>query len=135
MDTKLEERLDNIESLIKFRPFEPKNTVTRQVVFAYALPALKGIELKAACPVTGLITEVTMHWPKGCNALVDLAFGHKDVHVCPRSGYIALNDATPSWRNLHEPVEKGEDLWAVLRNGDGANPHTPSIVCTLVGVE
>lgn len=136
MDTKLESRLTNIENLIKVRPVEPKEKiVTRQTVFAHTLPALQGVELKEACSLTGSITEVTMHFPKGCNALVDLAFGHRDIHMCPRSGYIALNNATPSWRDLHEPVKKGEDLWAELRNGDGANPHSPSIICTLVGVE
>jgi len=136
VDQKLSSKLDNIENLIKVRPIEPtEKVITRQTVFTYPLVALQGVELKEACPLTGFITEVTMHWPKGCNALVDLAFGHRDEHMCPRSGYIALNDATPSWRDLHEPVKKGEDLWAELRNGDGVNPHTPSIICTLVGVE
>ena len=135
MDTKLEERLNNIENLIKKPSITEEKVITRQTVFTYPLVALQGIELKEACPLTGFITEVTMHWPKGCNALVDLAFGHRDIHMCPRNGYIALNNATPSWRGLHEPVKKGEDLWAELRNGDGANPHTPSIICTLVGVE
>ena len=135
MDKILEEKLNNIETLLK-KPFKNENEViTRQTVFTYNLAALQGIELTEPCPLTGFITEVTMHWPDGCNALVDLAFGHKGIPICPRSGYIALNNATPSWRGLHEPVKKGEDLSVELRNGDGLNPHSVSIICTLLGVE
>ena len=93
--------------------------------------------MEEPCPLTGTITEVTMHFPEGCYGLVELAFGHSDIPVFPskKGEYIALNDATPSWRNLGERVSKGEKLWAELRNGDSVNPHKPSILVTIVGVE
>ncbi|GAH34263.1 unnamed protein product, partial [marine sediment metagenome] len=35
----------------------------------------------------------------------------------------------------HEPVEKGEHLWAEIQNADGDNAHSISVIATLVGVE
>lgn len=135
MDKILEEKLNNIENLIK-RPFENEGEIiTRQVPFEYNVPALGGVDLKEACPITGFITEVTMHFPEGCNSLVDIVFGHRDVHLSPHTGYISLNNATPSWRNLHESVKKGETLWTKFKNGDLVNSHAVAVIVTLLGVE
>ena len=152
MDKKLEERLERIENLLRNLSSNPRNpeipvlkVCTREVTFTFTLQPLQGVEMEEPCPLTGEITEVTMHFPDGCaglgptgyTQLVQLAFGHSGVSMFPskRGEYIALNDATPTWRNLREPVLKGERLWAELRNGDSANPHKPSILVTISGVE
>lgn len=89
------------------------------------------------CPLTGEIAEVTMDFPDGCNGLVQLQFGHAGTPMFPskKTEFIALNNSTPTWRNLRESVTKGEKLWAVLRNGDALNPHKPSVIVVIVGVE
>lgn len=110
---------------------------TRQVTFSETLAALQGVEMNAPCPLTGEITEVTMHFPDGSCGLVELQFGHGGVAVLPskKEEFIALNNATPTFRNLREQVTKGERLWAILRNGDAVNPHKPSCIIVITGVE
>ena len=110
---------------------------TRQVAFSETLQALQGVEMEEPCPLTGQIVEITMGFPDGCAGLVGLQFGHGGVCLFPskKTEYIALNNSTPTFRNLREPVSKGEKLWAILRNGDAVNPHKPSCLITIVGVE
>lgn len=131
MDKKLEEKLDAITPI--------KLKEVRKVSFKYPVLALTGVRLEEPCPLSGLITEVTMHWPDGCGSpagpLVAMSFGHRDVHVSPGSGMLWLNNATPSWRDLHEEVKKGETLWAVMENHDGLNPHNLSVIVVVQGVE
>ena len=93
--------------------------------------------MEEPCPLTGEIIEVTMAFPEGCNGLVELQFGHGGLAVLPskKEEFIALNNATPTFRNLREQVTKGERLWAILRNGDAANPHKPSVIIVITGVE
>ena len=131
MDKKLEEKLDAIT------PTKLKQV--RKVSFKYTALALTGVRLEEPSPLTGLITEVTMHWPDGCGSpagpLVAMSFGHGGISVSPVSGMLWLNNATPSWRNLNEEVKKGETLWAVIENHDGLNPHNLSIIIVIQGVE
>ncbi len=140
MDQKLKDRLERIENLLRrsSNPGSPQTPLyTRQVVYSLDLEPLQGVDMEEPCPLTGEIKEVTMAFPEGCNGIVQLQFGHKDIAMFPakKGEYVALNDATPSWRNLREPVVKGETLWAELRNGDAVNFHKPSCLITIVGVE
>lgn len=123
----------------EFEIIMPKRT--RQIPFRYKLQPLDGKHLVENCPLDGEITEVTMHWPSGCEdittgeGLVDIAFGHSDQWVLPciRNEYLAFSAATPSFRNIHEPVSKGEEIWVRLRNADSVNVHAVSVACTIEG--
>ncbi|MBA7567562.1 hypothetical protein ES708_09277 [subsurface metagenome] len=110
--------------------------VTKQVPLTYTIGSLETIKIAEPSPLTGRITSVAMHFPDGCNALVHVAFGHGEVWVAPSEidTYISLNDATPVFPT-NEPIEKGEHLWAEIQNADGGNPHSISVIATLVGVE
>jgi 23S rRNA-/tRNA-specific pseudouridylate synthase len=46
---------------------------TEHVPFQQAVPALQGYTLQDVVPVTGKITQITVHFPNGCNALVNVA--------------------------------------------------------------
>jgi len=111
--------------------------VTKEVPLAYTVPPLGTITIAELSPVTGKIILVTMHFPDGCDALVEVAFGHGPTWVTPSeiNTYIALNDATPVFGNRNEPIEKNEYLWARIRNGDGGFPHSISVIPTVEGVE
>lgn len=141
MDTKLEERLDNIENLIK-RPFTTEEkVVTRHPLFRRRLLALTGEVLVEHSPLTGFITEIIMSWPNGCEDvitgenLVGMSVGHSGINVTPTKGLLYLNNITVPFRNLHEPISKGEDIWVRVENGDDTNPHEISTICTIIGVE
>lgn len=110
--------------------------VTKQVKFKETLEPLAGIEVDARCPLEGEIISITMHWPDGCDALVDIASGHDGTFLCPNEPdtFLALNNATPTFP-IREPVAWDERLWAIIQNTDDTEKHTVSIIITIVGVE
>lgn len=107
-----------------------------QVPFSYTLSIAgsdgSGVTLREVAPFSGLIKQVTVHWPEGCNALVDVKVGHGVRQFCPNEGYLSLNDATPTYP-FNEWVDDREEIWVELRNRDGANTHTITVTVTLEG--
>ncbi len=104
----------------------------QQIPFSYNMAALQGVRLSEDAPLSGYIKGVTIHWPDGCNALVKVKVGHGDKQFCPREGFLALNDATPTypfseWVNFHE------NIWVEMENTDGANSHAITVTVTLEG--
>lgn len=110
--------------------------ITKEVPLAYTLQPLQTIKIAEYSPLQGKIVSITRHWPEGCDALLDMAFGHGEVWVTPSepNTYIALNNATPTI-GCDEPIEKNEMLWARFMNGDDTNPHSVSVIATIVGTE
>jgi len=110
--------------------------MTRDVNLRVSLDANQGTRVSKPSPLTGRIVQLIPHWPDGCDALVDMAVGHKDTWVYPHlvDTFIALNDATPVL-TVDEPVGKGEMLWMIVRNADGRETHAVSCTFTLIGVE
>lgn len=107
--------------------------ITKEVPLAYNVPGTQRIKIAELCPLTGKITSVTMHFPRNCNGLVHVAFGHGDKWVAPSvvNTFISLDDATPTFPTS-EPVVKNEHLWVEIRNGD-INPHRISVIVVLIG--
>ncbi len=105
---------------------------TEQVVLSQTLQPLQGLKLEDDVPIDGEMVSVVPHFPEGCKALVNIAFGHGLEQICPSEGFIALNDATPVFQ-VSELVKKGDVLWAIMENSDGENPHTVSVIATMVG--
>lgn len=109
--------------------------VTRNPRLRHTIQPLTGQRIWTKCPLMGRITQIIPHWPPGCNAYVDVAFGHSDTWVMPpgTDTFIALDNATPVM-NVSEPVIKGEELWMIVNNHDKINPHAITITLTVVGV-
>jgi len=107
--------------------------ITRQVNFQEKVQPLKGVVLSERCPLTGRIKSITMSWPPGCENLVDVAFGDAGGKVCPYNDYIALDDASPTYTDINEPVKTDERLWCKIKNTDDTYPHTISVLVIIVG--
>ena len=109
--------------------------VTREVVLRVTVQPLTGTRVAKPSPLTGKIVQLIPHWPDGCDALVDVAVGHKDTWILPNETdtFIALNDATPVL-TVDESIEKGEEIWMIVRNTDGGNQHSISTTVTIIGV-
>lgn len=105
---------------------------TEQIRFQQTLAALQGIRITEEVPINGDLTSVLFHFPPGCTALVDVAFGYSDRQIIPREGFIALDNATPVFP-IMERVSRGHLIWCVMQNGDAVNPHTISVVVTIIG--
>ncbi|GAH71946.1 unnamed protein product, partial [marine sediment metagenome] len=136
--TTIDERVDFIhkqlasvqyaqDKLLAKEGMPPMAVVTRDVNLRVSLDANQGTRVSKSSPLTGRIVQIIPHWPDGCNALVDMAVGHKDTWIYPHlvDTFIALNDATPVL-TVDEPVGKGEMLWMIARNADGRETHAIS---------
>ncbi len=82
----------------------------------------------------GIITQVVLHFPKGCKALVYVRVGvaGKDgLHwICPESDFIALDDTTQSY-SVYYPVHKGDRIVAEIYNYDQEYEHRIGIIVTV----
>lgn len=145
--TSIDERVDfvhdqvaavqlSLNKLLEKEELKPMAAITKEVVLRATVPPLTGIRVPRPSPLTGRIVQIVRHWPDGCNALVDLAVGHKDTWVLPNAtdNFVALNDATPVV-TVDEPIEKGEEIWMIVRNGDGGFPHAITTTVVIEGEE
>lgn len=109
-------------------------TVYRQMTFKKTVEPLTGYDLKDEVLVDGVIEEVLMHFPDGCDSLVDIAVDYEGERVIPedRGKYIALNDATPVFKS-NTPVLMGKEVWVTVNNYDDTFPHTVTVVVTVKG--
>jgi len=135
--TVIEKKLEKLEYAVRTLELPGGVAMTgvniEQVPFAYDLAALQGVTLDEYAPFSGYIKQVSIHWPDGCDALVDVRLGHGTKQFCPDDGYLALNDATPTYP-FNEWVDDHEEIWVEMRNTDGGNPHSITVTITLEGV-
>lgn len=107
-----------------------------QIPFAYTLAVAgadgSGVILEEPAPFSGYIKQVTIHWPDGVDALVDVRVGHGVKQFCPDEGYLALNNVTPTYP-FNEWVTDQETIWVEMRNRDGGNEHSITVTVTLEG--
>ena len=99
-----------------------------QIPFIYTLAVAgavgSGITLTEKAPFNGYVKEITIDWPGGCNNLVDVMVGHNVGQFCPREGWLALNNATPTYKFEYSiNVKEGEAIWVRMQNRDGGWPH------------
>ncbi len=125
-----------LNQLLEKEGMPPMTVVTRDVNLRVLLEPNTGTRVARPSPLTGRIVQLIPHWPDGCNALVDVAVGHKDTWIYPHlvDTFVALNDATPVL-TVNEPIEKGEEIWMIIRNADGREQHAITVTATVIGVE
>lgn len=140
--TTIDERLDFIgprviDTLNRIRRVEVSMGIgenIEQLAFAYNLAIAglpgSGVTLVTKAPFDGYIRRVSIHWPDGCDALVDVKVGKGVTAFCPREGFLALNDATPVYP-FNIEIKEGEEIWVELQNTDGANPHNVTVTVDL----
>ena len=109
----------------------------KQVEYRRTIPPLTGGRITRVSPITGIITSITVHFPRGCNQLVSLRFGIEregkgQVFPSPSETYIALDDWTKEFA-LNEYVEQGDQIWVDVLNADFLNAHTPVVLIEIVG--
>jgi len=85
-----------------------------------------GVKMVEYASAAGYIKWIMVHYPPGTNALVDVAVGHGLTQLCPREGYLALDNTTQIFY-FNEYVEDHEEIWVEMLNGDGTNPHTITV--------
>ena len=105
----------------------------KQLNFKKTVSALTEEKETQYSPLTGRIMSAILHFPPGCNSLVEILIRHKTEQILPEPpGGIALDDATPTF-NLNHPVVKDEPIEVVWRNHDGLNSHTCPVIILVEG--
>ena len=100
-----------------------------QINFREEVASGQGIRLTESYILAGEITQIMMHFPGGCNGLVECRL-LKDLNpFYPIRGFLALNDATPIRQNINIEYYANEPLTFEVLNRDSDNPHTPT--CTV----
>ena len=145
--TSIDERVDYVHNqvaaaqlalnkLLEKEGMPSMTAITRDVNLRVTLLPNQGQRITQPSPLTGRIVQLIPHFPDGCDALVDMAIGHKDTWIYPHrvDTYVALNDATPVL-TVDEAIAKGEEVWMIARNADGVNQHAISCAITIIGVE
>ena len=135
----LTEKIGKLEYALSILEFPEGVAMVRkieQIPFAYTLAvagaAGSGVVLEERTPFSGYIKQVTIHWPEGSDALVDVKIGHGVTQFCPDEGFLALNDATPTYP-FNEWVTDQEVIWVEMNNRDGGFTHAITVTVTLEG--
>jgi hypothetical protein len=105
------------------------------VPFEFTLNPGQAVRLYEDKPlIKGTVRSAQLHFPDGCNGLVDVAAWYGNTaQLVPQtgSGYVALNDATPTYYINQEKLDTIQ-LWTDMRNRDAVNPHH---IVVNIGVE
>jgi len=100
----------------------------KQFIFKHTLDPLSGLTDHERLPMLKTVRTITIHFPDGCNALVDVAVGFsRDKRLLPAGGYLSLNDATPTWV-INKEITDTDTLWVEIRNSDAVNTHAISVM-------
>ena len=86
-------------------------------------------------PCKGIINSAILHFPSGCNSLVEIFIYLKSNQILPTpvtgggttNTGIALDDTTQAF-NVNIPVEHGDPIEVIIYNHDDSNEHTNTIV-------
>jgi hypothetical protein len=86
-------------------------------------------------PEKGKLISAQLHFPPGCNQLVEVIVRHGTVQILPTpvkggtgSTGIALDSATRPFSLNFIPVEKNDLIEVFIINHDNTNSHTISVV-------
>lgn len=108
--------------------------VTRVLNYRSSTAASTSATDRQKCPLTGRITQILLHFPAGCNALVRTKVLHNGLSILPTDDWIALDDTTPIYP-MNWPVNITDYLDVVIENTDAVFAHTLTITITITGVE
>jgi len=106
-----------------------------EIPYRVTTPLLQQTRTTRYCPVPGVINSAVLHFPPGCNSLVEIFVNLGTVQILPTPTHggtqanigIALDSTTQSF-NINEKVKQGKPIEVVIRNHDDSNPHTNTIV-------
>ena len=110
---------------------------TKTITYRETVGALAGTRVSYPSELSGLIREINIEWPIGCNNLVQVAFGRGSEWLLPTTPatYMALNNATVKFALESARVVRDDRVWLEIRNTDGLNPHTISAIAIVEGVQ
>ena len=112
-----------------------------EINFRITTPSLQRREPVRYSPDTGIINSAIIHFPSGCDQLVEVLIylGTKQILPTPVPGQgaqvgIALDDTTQSF-DIRHPIERNDPVQVVVLNHDNTYPHTISVIVLIAKEE
>lgn len=111
----------------------PREKPPYVISFRKSVASLEKTSEKHRVPFKGKISTVEIHFPPGCESLVDVRLLHycggskKCVVPSVEDKYIALDDDTFKIVDRNFPAQEGDTLVVEYLNYDGGYPHTISV--------
>lgn len=102
--------------------------------FKHTLQPLTGDDFSQTVQMDGKISKVTLHFPPGVNALVDIRVLKGSSPIVPREGAISI-DAFTMPVDTDVEVRKGETVTVSIDNTDDTYAHTVSAVVQITPKE
>ena len=82
----------------------------------------------------GTIKELVVHFPPGCNALVEVKVYHGSTQILPEKGGLALDDTSPTFI-VERAVKAGDPIRVEWINHDDTYSHTISVIVGIVPIK
>lgn len=106
-------------------------TESEALNFRQDLSPLQGIRETQTVLTDGKITQIVMHFPSGCNGLVNVKVLRGSSPILPRDGFIALDNTTEKF-DLDIKVRRSETITVVYENTDGTYSHKISVIVQIL---
>ena len=100
----------------------------QHLVFRMPTSSLNAISETEEAPLTGKITRALIHFPAGCNALVEVEVWHKRKKILPSTRYGVVLDNTTQPFELDEEINIGDAIEVITKNHDNTYDHTIVVI-------
>ena len=93
-------------------------------------------------PDGGVLDSAIIHFPAGCNSLVEVFINHKTNQILPAAVTggtqgnigIALDDTTQSF-DINLTIKRGDPLEVIIMNHDEVNTHVISVILKVSNIK
>lgn len=109
--------------------------MSAEINYRITTASLRSSRVTRYAPIGGILDSAILHFPSGCNSLVEIFINHRTNQVLPAPATggtqgnlgIALDDITQSF-DINLPIEQGDPLEVVVINHDDTHSHTLSVI-------
>ena len=110
----------------------PVEKMSEVIRFGRAVLPATGVRIYETILFKARVTNVIIHFPPGCNGLVDVSVYRAAERILPREGAIALNNVTLVYDfGVGNNVDDGVDIMVDIANADAVWPHTITVTTTV----
>jgi hypothetical protein len=110
----------------------PTQKLSEVIRFGRAVLPATGVRIYETVLFKARVTNVVIHFPPGCNGLVDVAVYRAAERIVPREGAISLNNVTLVYDfGVGNDIDDGIDIMVDIANADAVWPHTITVTTTI----
>lgn len=105
--------------------------MTRIINFHESVAGKEQKTVSKICSINGQISDIKLFFP--ATDQVGLGVGFESKRVCPETGFIFLNNKSPSF-SVNEEIKRNQRLWVEIQNQSDAT-FVISAIITIISKE